>query len=50
MTRCLVSGLLITAIVAAALLVPGDGNAGPGKGALTIVYTGDVVGTIEPCG
>ncbi|MCU0612510.1 MAG: hypothetical protein MUE60_12065 [Candidatus Eisenbacteria bacterium] len=50
MTRYLVPGVLITAVLGTALLWPGDGDAGSRKADFTVVYTGDVVGKIEPCG
>ena len=33
-----------------AVCIPNDGDAGQKKPDLTIAYTGDTVGKIEPCG
>jgi len=49
-TRYFVPGMLITAVLGTALLWPRDGDAKSGRPDFTIVYTGDVVGKIEPCG
>lgn len=50
MTRYLIPGAFVATIAAVAILSPRDGSANSVKGAFTIVYTGDVVGTVEPCG
>ncbi len=35
---------------AAAIFLPRNGDAGPKAPDLLVVYTGDVIGNIEPCG
>ena len=50
MTRYFVPGILVSAVLGIALLWPRDGDATLGKPDFTIVYTGDVVGKVEPCG
>lgn len=48
--RYFVPGVLVSLVIAGALLWPRNGDAGVATPALTMVYTGDVVGKIEPCG
>ncbi len=48
--RYLLPGLLVTVAISAVLLAPKNGDAEPSEPGLTVVYTGDVIGNIEPCG
>ncbi len=50
MTRYFVPGAALVALVGVAFLWPRNGDAGAEKPRLTLVYSGDVVGKIEPCG
>jgi len=47
-----IRGMAILALLAGifAVCIPNNGDAKQGKTNLTIVYTGDTVGKIEPCG
>lgn len=48
MLRYVLPALALVCLVV--VLWPMAGDAGASKRSLTIVYTGDVVGTVEPCG
>ena len=47
-----IRGMAILALLAGvfAVCIPNNGDAGQEKVDFTIVYTGDTVGKIEPCG
>jgi hypothetical protein len=48
--RLIVSGLLLLVLVVVFLAIPRNGDAGQDGTALTVVFSGDVIGKTEPCG
>jgi hypothetical protein len=48
--RFIIPGLLLLCLIVAFLALPKNGDAGQDHQALTVVYTGDVIGKTEPCG